>query len=269
MIADSNGLNFSSSDGRKLPFSIRRRRPGVPVVRYSLRVAGLSLLAISLLMGFTVRAERPTKHQDKLYRQESGFLGHTYSKLRPDPGNGDWLIYFRTRDVLQSSNTFWVQPVRVYLVPEARRRDIPREQLHKLSEYFTKAIKDELTEGHYRLVSRPGPGVKKLRFAITNVQPNGNKKNMVATGATEAMMYGATPPGTGLLVPRLTVGRVSIEGEMVDSQSGDVDMAFMTAKSGRRFFSGLKAFQKWGDIDAAFRGWAKNFRVRLDKAHGR
>jgi hypothetical protein len=43
-------------------------------------------------------------------------------------------------------------------------------------------------------------------------------------------------------------------------------MAFMTSKSGRRFFSGLKAFQKWGDIDAAFRRWAKNFRQRLDKA---
>jgi hypothetical protein len=44
-------------------------------------------------------------------------------------------------------------------------------------------------------------------------------------------------------------------------------MAFMTSKSGRRFFSGLKAFQKWGDIDAAFRAWAKNFRRRLDATH--
>jgi hypothetical protein len=91
---------------------------------------------------------------------------------------------------------------------------------------------------------------------------------MAATGAGEAVMYGATPPGAGLLIPRLSVGRVSVEGEMVDSTSGDVEMAFMTQKSGRRFFSGLKAFQRWGDIDAAFRGWAKNFRKRLDKAHG-
>ncbi|MCU1250963.1 MAG: hypothetical protein JWQ49_3992 [Edaphobacter sp.] len=41
----------------------------------------------------------------------------------------------------------------------------------------------------------------------------------------------------------------------------------MTSKSGRRFFSGLKAFQKWGDIDAALRSWAMNFHQRLDKAH--
>jgi hypothetical protein len=54
---------------------------------------------------------------------------------------------------------------------------------------------------------------------------------------------------------------------MVDSASGEVEMAFMTSKSGRRFFSGLKTFQKWGDIDADFPPWAKNFRHRLDKAH--
>ena len=229
---------------------------------------GVGLLAGSLLMGGMALAAPPTKHQARLYRQETGFLGPMYAKLHPDPGNGDWLTYFRTRNVLRSSNTFWVAPVKVYLLREARRRDIPPEELHKLSEYFTQAIKDQLAEGHYRLATGPGPGVMELRFAITNVQPNGNKKNMVVTGASEAVMYGATPPGTGLLLPRLSVGRVSIEGEMVDSASGDVEMAFMTQRSGRRFFSGLKAFQKWGDIDAAFRGWAKNFRKRLDKAHG-
>jgi hypothetical protein len=212
-------------------------------------------------------AKPMTKHQKKLYHQESGFLGPMYSKLHPDSTNGDWLIYFRTRDVMRTPHTFWVEPVKIYLLREARRREIPPEELHKLSEHFTQAIKDQLAEGHYRLADGPGPGVMKLRFAITNVQPNGNKRNMIATGAEEATLYGAAPMGSGMLIPRLSVGKVSIEGEMVDSQTGTVEMAFMTARSGRRFFSGLKAFQKWGDIDAAFKGWAKNFRKRLDKAH--
>jgi hypothetical protein len=60
---------------------------------------------------------------------------------------------------------------------------------------------------------------------------------------------------------------VPIPREIVDSVSGDVMVAFMTGKSGRRYFSGLKAYQKWGDIEAAFRAWAKNFRERLDEAH--
>lgn len=55
---------------------------------------------------------------------------------------------------------------------------------------------------------------------------------------------------------------------MLDSATGDVLVAFESSKNGRRFFSGLKAYEKWGDIDAAFRDWAKNLRDRLDQAHG-
>jgi hypothetical protein len=54
---------------------------------------------------------------------------------------------------------------------------------------------------------------------------------------------------------------------MLDSTSGDRMVAFVTSKGGRRWFSGLNAYKKWGDIEAAFRSWAKNFRERLDKAH--
>ena len=68
-------------------------------------------------------------------------------------------------------------------------------------------------------------------------------------------------------MPRVSVGRVAIEGQIDDSVSGERMMSFMTSNSGRRYFSGLKAYQKWGDIEAAFRAWAKNFRERLDKAH--
>ena len=237
-------------------------------LRSTMQSVGMSLLAGSLLLVCVVaRAQDPTKHQEKLIDNQSGFLGDAYAKLQPDPGNGDWLTYFKTEDSLRNSQAFLIQPVQVFLVPEAEKRDIDPKELDKLAEYFTKAVTDELTAGHYKVVTEPGPGVMVLRFAITNVQPNGGKKNMAVTGAADIALYGTTPPGTTMLMPRLSVGSVSIEGEMVDSTSGELEMAFMTSKSGRRFFSGLKAYQKWGDIDAAFKGWAKNFRMRLDKAH--
>src|ERR1035437_7448175 len=62
-------------------------------------------------MGLTVRADAaPTKHQKKLYRHESGFLGASYSKLHPDPGNGDWLGYFNGRGVLRGAGTLFGGP---------------------------------------------------------------------------------------------------------------------------------------------------------------
>jgi hypothetical protein len=85
-------------------------------------------------------------------------------------------------------------------------------------------------------------------------------------GAATAATVGVAP-GVSLLVPRLSVGKVGIEGEMLDSMSGERIVAFITSKAGRRWFSGLNSFKKWGDIEAAFRSWAKNFRERLDEAH--
>jgi hypothetical protein len=232
-----------------------------------LRILPLSVLAGAVLVaGIPVRSQEPSKKQDKLMDHESGFLGDDYAKLGPDAGNSDWLIYFKDPNVLRQSNTFLLEPVKVFLVPEAQQRDVNPDDLTKLADYFTKAMREQLEAGHYDLVTEPGPGVILLRFAITNVEPNGNKTNAVVSG-TAAVATHAVAPGAGELVPRLKVGRVSVEGEMVDSASGEVEMAFMTSKSGRRFFSGLKAFEKWGDIDAAFRSWAKNFRQRLDKAH--
>lgn len=232
------------------------------------RLLPLTLAVSLLLTGIPLRSQASSKKQDKLLEHESGFLGDTYSKLAPDPGNQDWLIYFRTPDVLKNTDSIQLEPVKVYFVSGIQQKDVDPADQKKLADYFTKAMTDSLQAGHYNLVTAPGAGVMVLRLAITNVEPNGGKSNAVASGGEAVAAHAIVPvPGVSELVPRLKVGKVSIEGEMLDSASGEVEMAFMTSKSGRRFFSGLKAFQKWGDIDAAFRYWAKNFRQRLDKAH--
>jgi hypothetical protein len=237
--------------------------------RLRAQFVGLSLLLSSLLlMVLTAEARKPSKEQAQEANQLSGFLGDYYSKLQLDPKNSDLEIYWKSEDVLKNANKFILDPVLVYLLPEAQQRAIDPEQLAKLTQYFSKAIKDELTHsGTYQVVTKPGPGVMVLRLALTNVEPAGAKENAALKGA-ETVATHAVAPGASLLIPRVSVGKVSIEGEMVDSASGDVLVAFQSSKSGHRFFSGLKAYEKWGDIDAAFRDWAKSFRERLDKAHG-
>jgi hypothetical protein len=229
------------------------------------------LLPFALLASFALPfaaqsppSEIPTKKQARLAEQQTGFLGDTYSKLVPDPNNHDWLIYLKSPDALRQARAFFLAPVQV--IPDDAKKEIPPEDLTKLADTFTKDMREQLETGHYTLADQPGPGVLTLRFAITHVEPNGGKANMAVSG-TEAVATHAIMPGAGFVTPRLKVGSVSIEGEAVDSQSNQVEMAFMTSKSGRRFFSGLKAFEKWGDIDAAFKSWAKNFRQRLDTTH--
>jgi Protein of unknown function (DUF3313) len=223
----------------------------------------LSLLVpVIVLLVFVASTPVSSANQDQSAVQGSGFLAD-YSKLQQDPHNSDLLIHWNDPGILKNSSKFILDPVVVYLLPEAQQRGIDPEDLAKLAKYFTRAITEELTKsGKYQVLTKPGPGVMELKLAITNVEPINKKENVAEAGATLA-----APPGTSLIVPRLSVGKVSIEGELVDSVSGQVKVEFMSSKRGGRFFSGLKAFQKWGDIDAAFRAWAKNFRERLDKAH--
>lgn len=227
----------------------------------------LSVLASSLLLiGPTTQGQDSSNQQDQLSGKQSGFLSD-YSQLVPDPKNANLLVYWKDQNALGKPSKFILEPVTVYLLPEAEQRGIDPEQLEKLTRTFTKALTDELTKsGRYELVTEPGPGVMALRVAITNLKPNGSKKNAAVQGAATAASV-ALAPGASLLVPRFSVGQVSIEGEILDSTSGEVEVAFMTSKSGGKFFSGLKAYQTWGDINAAFRSWAKSFRQELDEVH--
>jgi Protein of unknown function (DUF3313) len=227
-----------------------------------------SLLAAGslVLAGFATHAQDLTKKQEQIASQSSGFLAN-YGRLQPDSKNPDLLIYMRNPSELKTSTKFIIDPVVIYLLPQAEQRALDPGDLDELAQTFTKAIKDELTaSGAYEVVTDPGPGVMELRLAITNVEPTGAKKNAALKGAATAASV-ALAPGASLLVPRLSVGRVAIEGEILDSTSGQVQVSFMTSKAGRRYFSGLKQFQTWGDIRAAFKSWAKGFRKRVDQAH--
>jgi hypothetical protein len=218
-----------------------------------------------LLIGFTAQAQDSSKPQESESKEVSGFLGD-YSGLYPDPKNGDLLIYEKSKDVLKNYRKFIIDPVTVYLLPGAENRGIDPDDLDRLARYFKDAITDQLLESGYEVVTEPGPGVLELEIAITNVEPTGGKKNAaLKAGATAVSVV--TVPGISLLVPRLSIGRAGIEGDMIDSVSGERMVAFVTGKGGRKWFSGLNAYKKWGDIEAAFRSWAKNFRKRLDELH--
>jgi hypothetical protein len=253
-----NGLPAMLTFNNRVAPQPRNRRviPSAPHWRF----ASVSLFATcALVISFTVRAQES--------RPVSGFLGD-YSGLVPDAKNGDLLLYEKNASVLGKYNKFIFDPVTIYLLPEARDRGIDADDLERLAKYFHDAVTDELAKsGRYEIVTTPGPDVLELNFAITNVEPTGAKKNAAVKGAATAASI-AVAPGAGLAVPRLSVGKVSIEGEMLDSVSGERQVAFVTSKGGRRWFSGFNAFKKWGDIESAFRSWAKEFRKRLDEAHG-
>jgi hypothetical protein len=174
--------------------------------------------------------------------KQTGFLSD-YSRLqRAD----DSLRYLDMKKLAQYKQ-FIVEPVVIHLhgMKQGARPDpeTRRELANYMNDAIVKAIRDK-----YMIVSQPGPGVAKVRVAITDIEQSNPVLNAI---------------------PQLTsagLGSVSMEAELLDSQTGKQIAALIEAQKGRRLsFSGLK---KWGDAKAVMDGWAERFSKRLDEAHG-
>lgn len=176
--------------------------------------------------------------------RKTGFLSD-YSRLEPVKGSLRYLDIKR----LGNYTGFIIEPVdvRLYGIPQGSRPDPPKRR--KLANYMYNALIKEISD-HYMIVSQPGPGIARVRVALTDIQRGTPAWNVL--------------PQTKLT--GLGLGGASIEGEILDSQTGDQIGALIESRKGKMIsLSGLK---KWGDAKAVMDGWAKRFRKRLDEAHG-
>ena len=227
----------------------------------------LTFISINLILLVNTWGQQRHTMPTTKSREVSGFLGD-YSGLYPAAEDGDLMVYVKEKGILKKYDKFIVDSVAVQLLPEAQNRNLDPGDLSVLAYDCRQALVDELQKsGRYKVVKDPGPGVLHLRAALTDVQPAMAKTNAAVKGGALAASA-ALAPGASLAMPRLSVGRASIEAEMIDSQSGERMVAVVTSKQGRRFFSGLRGMKKWGDVEAAFKQWAKMFRERVDQAHG-
>ena len=109
------------------------------------------------------------------------------------------------------------------------------------------------------VVDQPGPGVARLRLAITGLNAS---KGWVNAG----LKVGVTVAGgVGLLIPSVDVGGVAMEGEVLDSETNHRLVAFRDKKRGRRMFN-FQSYKKWGDAKKAFRKWADLFGKTMAQA---
>jgi hypothetical protein len=177
--------------------------------------------------------------------KKTGFLSD-YSNLLPDDGSLRYIDMKR----LGTYDRFMVEPVVVqfYGTPQGSRPDpeTRRELANYMHNAIVKAIRDR-----YTVDWQPGPGVAILRVALTDIDKS-----------TPAMNVLPQTKMTGL-----GIGGASMEGELLDSQTGEQIGAVIQNQKGKRIsLSGLK---KWGDAKAVMDDWAKRFRKRLDEAHNK
>ncbi len=167
------------------------------------------------------------------------------------------LVFRKKPGILGQYKAFLVEPVLVFFDSETTGGGVEPGELQELAEYLYSEGTAQLEEAGFSVVGQPGPGVARVRLAITGVQPIRPARNVGSKVAGMAL-------GIGLLVPSVEVGGAAIEAEIVDSETGERLVAIVASDQGRRFFNLKNSASRWGDTKAVLRAWAKAFRERLE-----
>lgn len=209
----------------------------------------------------------------------AGFLSE-YAKLRPlsAPGNGSgWL---RANVDWRQYDKILIERIQVYLKPGDQQAPVDPTELKALVDYFHDALVKSLS-AQARIVDRPGPGVLRVRIAITDLVPTGTTESMVATlvpyafvadiasGAASGRPRGSTP----------YLGETGIEAQFRDGVSGEVlgeysdldigvkynaDIDSGVTSAAKKWVNGyVDSFTAWAYAERAFDQWAALFAQRF------
>jgi hypothetical protein len=228
-------------------------------------VAGcLALAFLALTMGCS-HATKPTAVEPAVKRiaagqQFSGFL-KDYSALKPSPNlEGDVLTYVSTdaQKNLRSYLAIVVDPIEVYVATDADEGKISESGRKALTNYFKHALINAVSDA-FPVVEESGPLTLRLRAALVGVDVGGE------------VAAADLPPDIKPFGRALNIGKLGVEMELVDSETGERIAAMVDrtnlgagAEVGAEHFSRL---EKFAAAREAFDEWASRVRLFLDSAH--
>ena len=191
--------------------------------------------------------------------EKSGFLGD-YSQLQKGTGDQAQLVFIDSKANWATYHSVMIDSVVVRAEPgrKSLMRKVSEDDLQMLADYLHTAMRDQL-EKDYKIVDSPGPGVMRIRPAITEA-----KGSKVALD----LISNALPPAIAMsTVKRLAtgthsfVGEAGVEVEVLDTQTTKRLAAAVDRRAGRKVLRGKLG--TWNDVKAAYDHWANRLRVAL------
>lgn len=190
--------------------------------------------------------------------ERTGFLTN-YDMLQPGGGEDRAaLVYIKPGFDFKPYNKLMFERIVLLLADSAETRAIDPTVLKEMTDYYQQALFNAVKDG-YEIVDLPGPGVMRVRVAITELKPAKPVANTLST----IIPVGIVVAGAAKVASdeNLGTGEAGSEIELLDAQSGVRLAAAMDRRQG-----GKQAFGgKWDDTKEAFDTWAKRFRQRLDE----
>ena len=179
--------------------------------------------------------------------EKTGFLSD-YSRL--ELIENDNLRY--VGESVNEYESFIIDPIAILFERDAENPVFSDKELEDLRQHCVDALTKQLTKGDgYAVVNESGPGVARIRIGLTEVDDT--------IGLLNVSIY--------TKISGLGLGGASVEGEMVDSVTGEQIAAAIRWGSGSRV---LRAgYTHTGDAKIQLDSWAKGVRKQLDEQHGR
>ena len=190
----------------------------------------------------------------------TGFLGD-YSRLEPIPELEGQLAY--VRDGVDWSRYDAIELDSVTLWATDGTTQLTAEEQQMLTDVLYAALAEELG-ARFVLADRSGPGVLRVRAALTQAKGANVPMRALSTIVPQALLLGA---GVGLsLDTARTVGTATVELEVLDSVTDRRLVALVDQRAGTKsLLAPGRTFATWGDVEAACDFWASRVAEALEK----
>ena len=219
--------------------------------------AGVTLALLLATTAGCSKEQKPTAKKIPAGAETSGFLKN-YANLKPVEGM-DGAVGYAATDAQKNLHKYIavvIDPVEVYLATNADDAKLTDAARSAATEYFHAALVKAVSDA-YPVVDQAGPLVLRLRAAVVGVDFGGE-----VAAADKDQDKEKSLPYT------LNIGKVRVEMELVDSETGDQIAALMDSQNlgnGAEIGSANLVHQeKWAAAREAFDGWAGRVREFLN-----
>jgi hypothetical protein len=188
--------------------------------------------------------------------QQVGFLSD-YSKLQKRSDTS--FVYMAPGNPLAGFDKFIISPVEMYYdgypangtdIEVISGGKLKSQDALSIEVYMKDTLSAAIKDSGCSVVNSAGPGVARIRVAITGMKKSGFGRNLPV-----GMLSGAP------------VGSASMEAELIDTATDEQVGAIVETQSGKRF--SFVDYSSWDDAKYVMDEWAQRFKTRLDEAHGR
>ena len=170
------------------------------------------LLVMMIGVAMTIRSGCATSQKVP----QSGFLTDYSGLKQEDPLNvADWL-YVNKEAVFGAYDKIMLDHVVFYFKEDADYKGIHADELQELTDAYHKAMVEALSDV-YTFTDTPGPGVMRVRAAITDLVPSKPGRGTLTTVIPVGLAFSFVKKGvTGT---HIGVGEVAFEAELLDSET--------------------------------------------------